>query len=125
MAGPAHYTGTVNIAQNDDWAVAFQYATQNPDGSMGPPIDLTGSEIIMQLRTHESDHIAMCWVDSNGNGIYITDAVNGRFEIVIDRGRLAQMTPGDYVTDIIRILPGGLQERIFEGMATVVEGTSR
>jgi len=126
MAGPAYYSGTVNIAKNDDWIVAFIYATPNPDGTMGPGIDLTGSTIKMEIRAHESDNEALCWVDSNGNGIFITDPVNGLFTIVIDRKyRLARLATGTYYTDIVRLMSDGYQERLFEGSAVVVEGTTR
>jgi hypothetical protein len=32
---------------------------------------------------------------------------------------------GTYVTDLVRLMPNGSQERLFEGTATVVEGTTR
>ena len=127
MAGPAYYTAQVNIAMNDDWIVSFIYGTPNADGTPGPPIDLTGSTLKIEMREHESDNEALLWVDSNpGNGIYITNATDGAFTVVLDRANhLQRLAPGNYVIDLVRLMPDGYQERLFEGTATVVEGTTR
>ena len=127
MAGPAYYTATVNIAKNDDWVVGFQYLTPNPDGTPGPPIDLTGSTLKMEIRQNETDNEALLWVDSNpNNGIWITNPPEGQFTVVLDRvDHLSRLAPGTYVTDLVRLMPDGSQERLFEGTATVVEGTTR
>ena len=127
MAGPAYYSVLLNISLNDDWIVGFQYLTPNADGTPGPPIDITGSLLKLEMRQHESDNEALLWADSNpGNGITITDPVNGLFTIVLDRAeRLARLYPGTYVVDLVRLMPSGYQERLFEGTATVVEGTTR
>jgi hypothetical protein len=123
MAGPAYYSVAIFISMNEDWAVPFQYTS-----SVGPPavpIDLTGSTLRMQLRKQESDHEAEISVWSPNNGIWIYDAVNGKFQIIITRGAMLQLVPGDYVCDLVRTMTTGYQERIFEGTATVVEGTTR
>jgi hypothetical protein len=127
MAGPAYYTATVNIAKNDDWVVAFEYLTPNPDGTPGPPIDLSGSTLKLEMRAHESDNEAALWVDSNpGNGIWITNPTAGQFTIVLDRAdHLARLAVGTYVIDLVRLMADNFQERLFEGTATVVEGTTR
>jgi|SRR5215472_5444514 len=127
MAGPAYYSAIVNIAKNDDWIVSFLYSTPNPDGTPGPAIDITGSELKMEIREHDSDNEALLWVDSRpGNGIIITDSMGGAFTIVLDReAKLSRLYPGSYVTDLVRLRPDGYQERLFEGTANVVEGTTR
>lgn len=125
MAGPAYYSAQVNIAKNEDWIVAFVYQTDDGAGTI-TPIDLTGSLLMMEIRKREADHEAVVSVDSDDNGITITNATGGAFTILIDRARLARLAAGDYFTDLVRQIPANeIVERIFEGTATVVEGTSR
>jgi len=125
MAGPAYYSGAINIAKNEDWIVPFAYGSVDETGSNFTPIDLTGSTIMMEFRKREGDHEAIVSLASPNNGVIITDAVGGTFTILIARGRLWRMAPGDYVTDIVRLAPNGYQERLWEGIASVVEGTTR
>ena len=125
MAGPAYYTGTMNIAQNEDWAVPFVYQAQASDGTLSP-IDLSGSLLKLEIRVQESDYEAIVFsFSSPDDGIFITDAVNGMFTITITRDKSARLAPGTYVTDLVRLMPSGYQERIWEGSCTVVEGTTR
>jgi hypothetical protein len=127
MAGPTYYEATVNIAKNDDWIVPFQYGYFGSDGVTVLPIDLTGSLIKMEIRFRDIDHEAVVSVYSPDHGIVFdgNDPTNGRFIITIDRAHLARLAEGDYVTDLVRLMSNGYQERIFEGSATVVEGTTR
>jgi len=124
MAGPAYYTVAVNIAKNEDWVVPFVYQTSADDVTF-TPIDLTGSVFRLQIRKRESDHQAMVYIQSPDDGITITDAVNGKFQIAIERYRLVDLEAGEYVIDLIREMTNGFDERLFEGTATVVEGTTR
>jgi hypothetical protein len=125
MAGPAYYTGVMNVAKNADWIVAFQYGT-NSSGTL-VPIDLTGSTIKMEIRVNESDNEALVHVTSRlADGVYITDPPHGLFTVAITRGnQLAILDPGQYFVDLVRLMPSGYQERIWEGTAIVVEGTTR
>jgi hypothetical protein len=125
MAGPAYYTGVMNIAQNEDWVVPFLYSQLSSDGLTSTPIDLTGSLLKLEIRLVESEHEAIVDVFSPDNGITITDAVGGSFTILIDRNKSVRLAPGVYFTDLVRLMPSGLQERLWEGTATVVEGTTR
>ena len=124
MAGPAYFTGTMNIAKNEDWLMPFLYGTQDTSGTF-TPTNLTGSTIRLQIRKTEEDHEATVAVNSPDNGITITNAAGGAFTVLLDRPRLVRLAPGDYVFDMVRLLASGLQERICEGTATVVEGTAR
>jgi hypothetical protein len=125
VSGPAYYTGTMNIATNDDWVVPFIYATQNADGSAGPPIDLTGSTLMMEIRHQVQDHEVVVTLTSPDNGIIITNAVAGAFTIVIPRDTLEQLEPGSYVSDLVRLMPNGFQERLLDCAVTVAEGVTR
>jgi hypothetical protein len=128
MPGPAYYTGVMNIAKNEDWVVSFLYQMLAADGVTLTPIDLTGSIIKCEIRVNELDHEAIVYSTSVGqDGVYIaTDPTTGVFTIVFDRaGKLVRLSAGTYVTDIVRLMPSGFQERLWEGQAIVVEGTSR
>ena len=126
MAGPSYYTGTMNIALNEDWVVAFVYNSVGSDGVTLTPIDLTGSLLKLEIRTQETDNEAIVFSFSSPNdGIWITNATAGQFTVTIERDKSARLAPGTYVTDLVRLMPSGLQERMWEGTCTVVEGTTR
>jgi hypothetical protein len=124
MGGPCYYSGSINIAKNEDWIVPFQYGTDNGSGGLNP-IDLTGSTIKMEIRKRETDREVQISVYSPANGITISDPVNGLFTILLDRPRLSQLQAGDYTSDIVRLMTNGWQERLWAGDVTVVEGTTR
>jgi hypothetical protein len=126
MPGPAYYTAQVNIAKNEDWVVPFVYGSTDDLGAF-TPIDLTGSTLRLEIRKQETDKEALVWVDSGTEigGIAITDADGGEFTITITRAGLAHLSAGTFVTDLVRVQPSGMVERIFEGPVTVVEGTTR
>jgi hypothetical protein len=123
MAGPAYYSGVMNIAKNEDWIVPFLYSSDNGNGTF-TPIDLTGSKIKLEIRKREQDHEATVSVYSPDGGITITNAPGGAFTVLITREKLQRLAPGDYFTDLVRE-NGGYQERLWEGTATVVQGTTR
>ena len=126
MAGPAYYTAIVNIAKNEDWIVPFVYgAAPAVEGDPLVPIDLSSSKLKMEMRVREEDHEALVSVFSPDGGIVITNALAGEFTITIRRSLLARIPPGDYVIDLVRLVADIVQERIWEGAATVVEGTTR
>ena len=125
MPGPAYYSGTMNIAKNEDWIVPFLYTTDDGTGTL-TPIDLTGSRIWLEIRNNETDHEVFVSVTSDaGDGILINDAAGGAFTIVIPRDMMVRMVPGDYVADLVREMTNGYQERLWEGTVNVVEGTTR
>jgi hypothetical protein len=128
MAGPAFYSAVVNIAKNEDWVVPFQYGTLSEDETTIVGINLSNSVLKLEMRIREADHEAVVAVSSPNNGILIVNAAQGLFQITIERERLARLAIQDYFIDLVRWFPGwpvDLQERIFEGTATVVEGTTR
>ena len=50
-------------------------------------------------------------VYSPDGGIIINDAAAGQFTILIDRNHLSQVMPGDHVSDLVREMTNGFQER--------------
>jgi hypothetical protein len=127
MPGPTYYDATVNIALNEDWIVPFVYGTYATDGVTVQPFDLTGSTLKMEIRVLEEDNEAIVSVFSPDNGIqfYNNDPTTGQFTINITRDKLWRLYPGTFVVDCIRLLDNGYQERLFEGSAVVVQGTTR
>jgi hypothetical protein len=115
----------MSIAKNEDWVVPFVYGTTSEDGLTFTPIDLTGSEIKLEIRKHEPDHEAVVSVSSPDDGIIFNDAAGGEFTVVIVRDKLIRLAPGEYVADMVRLMTSGYQERLWEGSVTVVEGTTR
>jgi hypothetical protein len=125
MSGPAYYTGVMNVAMNEDWIVPFLYAVLNSDGVTTTPTDLTGSTLMMEIRHSEAEHEVLIELASPDKGISIDNAIGGAFTILITRQQLAQMTPGTYVADLVRLMTNGYIERILDCTVTVVEGVTR
>jgi hypothetical protein len=125
MAGPSYYSGVINISKNEDWVVPFAYGTVDSTGANFTPIDLTGSTLKLEIRIQEIDHEALVSVYSPDGGIAITNATQGQFQILMDREHLIHLAAGQYFTDLVRLMPNGYQERLWEGTANVVEGTTR
>jgi hypothetical protein len=126
MAGPAYFSGVMNIAINEDWIVPFVYGALYDPNNVNAgysPVDLTGSIIMMELRVRETDHEALVSVYSPDGGISIDGP--GKFTVVILRNRLIRLAPGNYFSDLVRQMPSGYRERIWEGTAVVVKGTTR
>lgn len=119
MSGPSFTSGTINVSQNADWVVNFVYTID------GNPIDLTGSTLNMQVRKREEENSVMIDLYSPLNGIAVTDALSGEFTITIKRDITRRIAPDQYVTDITRLRPDGLVERLFEGVANINLGTTR
>ena len=124
MPGPAYYTAIIEMAKNDDWIVPFLYASVNTDSST-TPIDLTGSDLMMEVRHLDVDHEVVMTSTTTDGGIVITDAVGGAFTIIFTRDQLSQVVPGDYVADLVRLMTNGYQERLIDATVTVVEGVTR
>jgi hypothetical protein len=128
MAGPAYYEAVCNIALNEDWIVPFVYGTYDTDGVTIIPFDLSDSTLKLEIRQVEEDQEAIVDVFSPNDGIafFNNDPKNGGgFSIIITRAKLARLFPGDFTIDLVRLMPGGWQERIFEGIAKVNTGTTR
>ena len=113
---------TVNITtQNDaDFIRAFAYQTVS-----GTPIDLTGDKMRMGVRRHASDATEQLLLTTENGGLEITDAPNGRFQVWITNEQLLLLPLGDYDHSLIRIVPTGMQLRVWSGALTVNPGPSR
>jgi hypothetical protein len=128
MPGPAFFSGTMNIAKNEDWSVPLEYLVDYTPVSGDPeniqPLDITDSTFKLQIRKTEADNTAVVTVET-GDGIEITNAAGGEFTVTITRAKLKRLHAGDYFGDLVRTDPNGFAERMWEGKVIVVEGVSR
>jgi hypothetical protein len=98
--------------------------TANPDGSAGPPIDLTGALLEMMLRRRAEDDIALLRLGSDTGEIVLTDPVNGLFTVLIQQLTLAQLGLGSFAHSNIMTRGGG-KTKIWSGTLINNAGPTR
>lgn len=115
----------VNITvENDaDFYCLFQYATANPDGSAGPPIDMTSASLEMMLRRRASDETALLRLGTDTGEIVMTDPVNGFFTVLIEQLTLQQLGLGSF--DHSLIMTRGGKTKIWSGTLINNAGPTR
>ena len=107
----------IAINQGATWQIEVEYL--DPDGD---PVDLTGYEIRMQVRSTYADQDGSNTplVDlSIGSGVTVTSAVGGTFRLTIDRDDSVALPPGNWVYDMEIESAGGQVTRLFYGRALV------
>jgi|SRR5262245_40243107 len=111
----------VNITcENDaDFYRSFAYQTQ-----AGIPINITGAGMVMKLRKHAADVIALLELSTDEGEIVLANPAQGLFTVFIAQERLVQMVTGDYEHSLIMSL-NDLKTRIWSGIFTVTPGPSR
>lgn len=116
----------VNITvENDaDFYRQFQYATSNPDGSVGPPIDLTGNTLKMGIRKRAEDITEELLLTTENGAFAFVDPTNGTFTLRITQAQLMDLPTGDYEHSLIR-MAGTMQLRMWSGLLTNNAGPSR
>lgn len=65
------------VIQGDSFNIDFTYTNQD-----GSPVDLTGYSVIFAVR-NEPGGKTLCATATIGDGVTVTDAVNGKFTVVI------------------------------------------
>lgn len=108
---------TIKIADDADFQYQFTYKVG------GVPFDFTGATLEMGVRRRATDKTAVIDL-TTGNGITITDAVNGVFVVKILKERLEITPPGDYVHSLIAT-KNGLRFPIWSGPLTLEKGPTR
>lgn len=127
MGGPAFFSGTMYVAKNEDWKMAFVYSidyTVSGEPENIQPQDITGYTFKFQIRKIEADNTAVVTA-SLGDGIEIINAAGGEFQLTLVRDKLRRLHAGDYSADLLIVDPSGYADRFFEAKCTVVEGTTR
>jgi hypothetical protein len=112
----------VNITTENDADFIRSFAYQTLDGS---PIDLTGNQLRMGVRRRAEDVAEQLLLTTENGGLEITDPALGKFQIWITNEQLEALQLGDYEHSLIRIVPTGMQLRIWSGALTVNAGPSR
>lgn len=113
---------TLTTYSDADFIGAFVYE-QNSTA-----VDLTGSTLKMMVRPGTDPAVSdvdMSLDSATIGGITITDAPNGKFQILLARASLQKMAPGQYVHSLIRIRPDGFYERVWGGTITHAIGPTR
>lgn len=91
----------------------------NPDGTPGAPMDLTGATAHMQIRTANANSGGTVLQDlTNGNGL-VLGGVNGTITINLTAGQTGALTTARAVYDLYVTLSNGTVNRLLEGSVTV------
>jgi hypothetical protein len=114
----------ITVTNDADFYRVFQYVTTNPDGSIGPPIDMTGSSLEMMLRRRAEDVTALLRLGTDTGEIVFLDIVNGLFSVRIPQDTLEQLGLGDFDHSNI-MTNGGYKTRIWSGVLTNNAGPTR
>lgn len=86
----------------------------------GTPVDLTGAYIRLGIKDQRTDTDFIKYLDSNSNGgITITNAVTGKFSILISATETAAMTFNRGVYDLEIVYNNGYVSRILKGRVLV------
>ena len=86
----------------------------------GMPIDLTGAILLCQIRSQSLLDVALSL--STGNGLTITDAVNGKFQI---DSMIIDIPVKVYKYDIQITFPTGIVKTYISGSFNITEDVSR
>lgn len=116
----------VNISTFSDAGFVRDFAYL--DASLAA-IDLTGSVLRMHVRARAADatvFLALSSADGDASLITFTDAINGKFRIVIPYTSLLRLPVGIYVHSLVRVLPVTLsRDEIWRGTLTHSAGPTR
>jgi hypothetical protein len=114
----------ISVDNDADFYWLFQWVQLNPDGSNGPPIDLTGMLMWMMLRRHAADVEAVLRLGTDTGEIVQTDPVNGWFTVRISQDTLEHLALGNFDHSLIGS-NAGYKRGIWSGTFTNNPGPSR
>ncbi len=115
-------TLNLTIYQGATFIKPFQWKTGNPLA----PVNLTGCTARMHIRRKLKDVDPAVILTTENNKIVLTDAGNGRFQIILTATETATFDFLAGVYDFELVFPGGEPVyRIFEGSITVVPEVTR
>lgn len=103
------------VTNREDWQETFQ-VSEEEDGSL---IDITGAQIVLVVRDHKTqDQMLMAEVS---DGITLTDASNGEFEVLFSADDMASLSASTYDVGLVLTLAGGTTQ-ILRGTLPVLDG---
>lgn len=105
-------TGIWNFICNQGatFYVPISWADENLD-----PIDLTGYEIRMRVKTSKSASVSIIELTTGNGRAELTDAENGEFLLQIDDADTEVLEAGRYRYDLELEAPGGFVTRLLQG----------
>ena len=106
----AQYNITINKASDFSRTFAVKVDDQTQD--------LTGFQFAGTLKPNYNSDVAVDFVT------VITDAVQGLFTIKLTDVTTTDMTPGNWVYDVVQTDTAGLKTRLLEGQAFVKPGAT-
>jgi hypothetical protein len=114
---------TVNIdCSNDaDFYCEFLYASGD---EVPVPINITGASLEMMLRRRAEDVAAVLRLGTDTGEIALTDAINGKFTVMIRQAELLKIGLGDFDHSLIMTRTGN-KTRIWSGKLTNNAGATR
>lgn len=114
---------TFDIVADDDWFVGddvtipFVIYTDDDKGSRQ---DLTGFDLLYQLKHNPHDGILIS--KTEGDGITVTDALNGEGEIAISGDDTAGFAGGEYSHTMVR--SNEPRATLFDGTVVIKKGSA-
>jgi hypothetical protein len=108
------------VANDADFYRIFRYESVS-----GVPIDLTGCSMVMMLRRHAKDDLAVLRLGTDTGEIQISaDPTTGMFAIYIAQDTLERLGLGEFDHSNI-MFTGGLKRPVWSGKFTNNPGPSR
>lgn len=112
----SHDTYQMEIQQGATFRLPLQWLANNV------PVDLTGCAVRMQVRERAGADAVLLELSTSNGGALITDAANGRFELVMTDEATAALTWPRGAYDVLIIHADGSVTRILQGGVTVSPG---
>lgn len=109
------------IFQDTTYTVSFQIT----GGVPAVPVNITGWSLTAAFRQRVTDPDPPIFTLTLGDGFTITDAVNGKFTMVISTARTKLLPLGRIVFDIMRSDVVGAPVRLCGGSGKVKEAVTR
>jgi len=109
---------TLNLeaATNADWLQPFKAVDANGDA-----LGLSGATLRLDVRDR-ADNAALTL--ENGDGLSVTDAAAGEFEVEVDRDVMAAIAPGLYRFDLL-VEIDGLALTVARGTLNIRDGVTQ
>jgi len=80
--------------------------------------DLTGYSVASQMRKNYAASVAVTFTASH-------DSSGGQISLSLNSANTANIVPGRYLYDVEVTSPGGIVDRVVEGIVTVTPGMTR
>lgn len=117
------------VATNEDWVDTIG-VVENEGETDETPYDLTGSHLIMQIKTQAEKLTVKLELSTDNGLLIIEDPSTGepyanKFTVMVPQETVATMAPAVYVYDIVWTRVDGRVVQFIEGTVTVNLGVTR